>query len=277
MTFNELKDEILTLGFNELPVTDAELAHHANRALMRIFSDRGVRARARLYIRPIAPHVIYSDVKKQRGAEISYTLGEGSCYICVCGEGHFRIEDDSGIRLFDFCADETVFKERLGRGAVIAFYGKYDYVIATLAAYSERFGSSADSIPEPHTENRVDLKKRIPDFASLVGLPTDSGGRPVRCLARGEDEVVLDEDFSGTLYISYRRLPRLISHASPTEDMDIDRELRPLLPLLCASYMLIECDSELSEFYEREYVARMKIIGRVSCPADNRYYDVNGW
>ena len=277
MTFNELKEEIITLGFNEVPGSDAALAHHANRALERIYSDRGVRGRASLYIRRTTPCIHYSDIQRQRGTEISYELGDGSLFLCVCGEGKFRIEDDAGVRFFEFCAEETVFKERLGKGAIIAFYGKYDYVIATLAVYRESFGSSPSSIPEPCGERRVLLKERIPDFGSLDGTPTDGSGRPILCLFRGEDELLLREDFHGMLCISYKRLPKLINPSAPNTSIDIGNDLRPLLPLLCASYLLIECDSELSEFYEREYVERMRIIGKSKSPADNRYYDVVGW
>ena len=277
MTFNELKEEIITLGFSEIPGSDATLAHHANRALERIYSDRGVRARARLYIRRTEPCLHYTDIERQRGTDISYTLGDGSLFLCVCGEGQFRIEDETGVRFFEFCAEETVFKERLGKGAVIVFYGKYDYVIATLAVYRESFGSSPSSIPEPCSERRILLKERISDFESLDGTPTDERGRPIFCLFCGEDELLLSEDFSGTLCISYKRLPKLISPSSPNTVIDIGNSLRPLLPLLCASYLLIECDSELSEFYEREYVERMKVIGKCKSPADNRYYDVLGW
>ena len=84
MTFNELKEEIITLGFSEIPGSDAALAHHANRALERIYSDRGVRARARLYIRRTEPCLHYTDIERQRGTDISYTLGDGSLFLCVC-------------------------------------------------------------------------------------------------------------------------------------------------------------------------------------------------
>ena len=277
MTFNELKEEIISLGFDEVPGSDTSLAHHANRALERIYSDKGVRARARLYIRRTSPSLIYTDIEHQKDAEISYTVGDGSLFLCVCGEGKFRIEDDDGVRFFEFCKEETVFKERLGKGAVIVFYGKYDYVIATFAVYHERFGSSSSAIPEPYGERRVFLRERISDFESLDGTPTDGNGRPVFCLFSGDDELWLKEDFSGTLCISYKRLPKMINPSSPGAPIDIGNDLRPLLPLLCASYMLVECDTELSEFYEREYVERMKIIGKSKPPADNRYYDVVGW
>lgn len=277
MTFNELKGELISLGFNEAPGTDTSLAHYANRALERIFSDRGVRAHKRLYVRRTSTDILYSDLMRKRDTELKFPIGEGSLYLCVSGEGEFHIKDDSGVRSFEFCAEETVFKERLGADAEIIFTGKYDYVIVTLAVYRESFGSSTDSIPEPSKEKRIFLKERIPDFLSLDGTPTDDRGRAIFCLCRGDDELLLNKDFSGTLCVSYKRLPRLINPSLPNAPIDIGNDLRPLLPLLTAAYMLIEYDSELSDFYEREYAARIKVIGRSTAPADHRYYDVTGW
>ena len=277
MTLNELKEEIISLGFNEIPGTDTSLAHHANRALTRIFSDRGVRARARLYVRSARPEIIISDIARPRDKELTFPVGAGSLYLSLSGEGSFRIEDEGGVRFYDFCSEDAVFKDLLGNDARIIFSGKHDYVIATLAVYREHFGSSTDLIPEPSGKRRILLKERIPDFDSLDGIPTDGNGQSVFCLCCSDDELLLSEDFSGQLCVSYKRLPHLISPSAPNARIDIGNDLRPLLPLLTAAYILIECDSELSEFYEREYVERMKLIGRTRSHADNRYYDVTGW
>ena len=277
MTFNELKDEIVALGFDEVPGRDTALAHFANRALERIFSDRGVRASTRLYIRRARAEILYSDLPRRRDRDLSLQVGEGSLYLCVCGEGSVCIRDKSGERQLEFCAEQTVIKQRLGEDACLIFSGEHDYVIVKLAVYRESFGSSIDAIPEPCREKRIFLRDRIPDFLSLDGLPTDERGRTVFCLCRGDDEILLSEDFSGTLCVSYKRAPRLISPSLPNEKIDIGNDLRPLLPLLTASYMLIEYDSELSDFYEREYAARMNMIGKRASPADHRYYDVTGW
>ena len=76
----------------------------------------------------------------------------------------------------------------------------------------------------------------------------------------------------------YRRIPILPSLTEPDSPIDIPEEYETLLPLLTASYVLLDEDGEMAQIYKSAYAEALGSIknNRYSL-CGTGYADVNGW
>ena len=277
MTYKELKREVEALGFDESIANEHSLAIFANRALRRIFTDRCVTKTLKLYARDNKPNIIAENVV-YKGSEIKFSLGGGAYCIEVCGVGSFLIKSGDVVYERGFNNDGKCYKDFIESGSTVTFRGSHSYLIRRVATFSHTFGSSLDSIPNADGRVEINVAGRVGDFLCFTGLPTDKSGSPITPISMADGIITLPDSFVGDFFISYLRMPRIISEIMPDEEIDIGVDTAHLLPLLCASYIYLECDAAQAEYYAQLYEKELKaVLNSAKRSVGTNYVDVLRW
>ena len=277
MTYNDLKREVEALGFGERIADDSALAVFANRALRRIFTDRGSVRTLKLYAMDNTPKIVAENVV-YTGSVKSFALSGSAYCVEVAGEGSFLVTSGENIYEREFNTEGECFKGFISGSSKISFRGKHSYLIRRVATFSRTFGSDSESIPNADGRTVINVASRVGDFLCFTGVPTDKNGLPITPISMEDGVITLPDSFVGELYVSYLRMPRRISPTTPDEPIDVMADCEHLLSLLCASHVYLECDSEqaryYAELYEKELRALTAVAGR---SVSAHYVDVTGW
>lgn len=277
MTYKELKCEVEALGFDESISNERDLAIFANRALRRIFTDRGVSTTVKLYVRDSRPNIIAENITYE-GKELVFNLTGGAYSVEVSGEGSFTVKCGEDIHEREFNTDGSCFKDFIKGNTSVTFSGRHSYLIKRIATFPHAYGADTDAIPDADGRVNINVAKSLGNFICFTGLPTDKGGSPVVPISMENGVITLPDSFIGEIFVTYLRLPREIYESSPDEKIDIGDEVAHLLPLLCASYVYLEYDSELSKHYSELYEKELRTVKTMSqrqlCTS---YVDVLGW
>ena len=122
------------------------------------------------------------------------------------------------------------------------------------------------------------LKARIRDLLFVTSAPRDRLGREIAYAKVSGETLYLPIDFEGEVYLRYRRAPRSITADDAKIVLDIPAAFEYLLPILTASYFLLDDDEEKSAFYmslyKDESVRLLRSMPKVIETKDN---DVTGW
>ena len=147
-----------------------------------------------------------------------------------------------------------------------------------MATFPRTFGSDVESIP--NADGRVDISvaSAVGDFLCFTGLPTDKDGAPITPIRMADGVITLPDSFIGEFFVSYLRMPRRISEKLPDEAIDVGADAEHLLPLLCASYIYLECDGARAEYYAQLYEKELRaVLKAASRSYATDYVDVLGW
>ncbi len=277
MTYKELKCEVEALGFDEGIQSERDLAIFANRALRRIFTDRGVSKAVKLYVRDNRPDIIAENIIYGE-EELVFNLTGGAYSIEVSGEGSFSVRCGEDVYEQQFNTDGGCFKDFIKGDSTLIFSGRHSYLIKRIAVFPHSYGADTSSIPDADGRVRIDVAKAFGDFICFTGLPTGKDGAPVIPISMENGIITLPDSFIGELFVSYLRLPRQIYESLPDERIDIGDEVSHLLPLLCASFVYLEYDKELSEHYEKLYEKELRAVNASTRrQLGTSYVDVLGW
>ena len=275
ITLTQLKREVSALCFDKSASASESFSILANRALRRIFADRGVCKTVKLTVSDKTPSRTVESFLHKGGSSVSFTSSSSSYLVETSGEGYFTVKDGDGERRYEFNSEFTRHKGFLKGKATLTFSGEYSYTVGRIAFFDKSFGSDTDSIPD--TSGVLDLAEMLHDVVCISALPTDTEGN-LLYEARVEDgRVILPKDFSGDLLVTYLRAPKAISEDSPNSQIDVGEDCVHLLPLLTASYLSLEGDPERAAEYYSLYKEEIAAIGARRRNISTAYRIKDGW
>ncbi len=278
MTLNDIKNEVATLGFEDEITDTSHLLYSVRRALSVIFAERSVHSEIKLYkslpqIKRAQKRIVHAP-----GATEEVYAEQGAYSFYVCGTGSFTLSDESGDKTYTFRGSAERFSGFIKGSGVFRFFGEYCFSVYTFFLFPGFITESVSDIPTYSGREEYDLTKILPDYFSALGLPTDSRGEKIRGTQICSGILTIPSDYEGEIILDYKRCPPTVSLDEPDSELDLPRDILHLLPLLVASYIWLDDDSEKAYYYMslyREGIAAVK-QGGSNCKSE-RVIDTSGW
>lgn len=277
MTLNDLKKEVIALGFEEEVGSHETFLHSAKRAISTLFSDYDFPMSAKLRIPSRAP-VFYRDTITVSGEERISTSGGKAYSFCAVGEGFFVIQDDEENFAVQIPEGEHIYKGFLrGEDTSIRFYGSYEFTVYNFAVFDTLYGKKEESIPLYTERITINPRTELSDFCSFLSPITDACGRLIEHASEDGGNITLPRSFSGTLCFSYKRLAPKITD-TPEAKIEIPEEGAHLLALLTAAYVWLDDDPDKATYYMTLYKDGLKTLRQARRSSfTGGYEDVTGW
>jgi hypothetical protein len=277
MTLKELMLEVSALGFDSSSESEHTVLLAANRALRELFLTAGALGSFSFYARKSAPDTFIKEITFRGGEKITLPLSGRAFSMTVSGKGRYSVTDSVGKSSEGFDTHGALIRGFLHGDATLTLEGECSFIVSGLATYSEVYSDSIEDIPSGEGVRIYNLRELIRDFHSPTALPTDSDGREIRGSSIADGRLTLPAEYSGTVRLIYRRLPRKIS-SEDDSDIDLSEEYSHLLPLLVASYVWLDREPELAAHYRERYTEeakRLKSESRLSL--GSLYNNTNRW
>ena len=304
MRVQELYKQVAQLGFEDSLEDDNRFYYAANRALLQVNAIRPAISAYIINHKPMTNLVKESTFSPiERSSDLCFEATDAKAYYFEAdGNGMLYIEsknDESGA--WEIIGTQKLEANRIfvphkgfikKDGAFITgqvrlrFLGEFLYSVRNVAIYRHIYSNSAADIPayEPYT--RYDISTLVSDFLSLNSPPI-SEDEEYETLNQNYDVeggkvVLLPYSVEGCFKVLYKRKPQEIDTsrmASANEDViDLDEELCSLLPILIASYVWVEDEPSMAQYYLALYRERaMEIERRVRNAAPVSFKNTNGW
>ena len=127
-------------------------------------------------------------------------------------------------------------------------------------------------------EKSFDLGKVVKNPLMITSPPKDTRGAVI-CGAYCDGlSVTLPDSFVGKAVITYRVMPKSVTLDDGEHEIDVPPYLEHLLPLLTASFVLLDDDPEKADVYAQIYRNEARRTWRnYSLSQDSTYVDVTGW
>ena len=278
MTFKQIKQSILALGFETEFPSDEALLCAINRAARWIGTERGAVCVHRLFADTAKGTQLFFRHVHHGGESDVFTLsGKAYCF-AVCGNGSFTVHTGDRSETFSFSGNHSVFRGFLAGEGQIVFSGEHLFTIYRLTVFSDTVSDLASQIPAPDGERVLQMEDMVDDFLCFYAAPTDESGKVRTDVRLDGGQVFLPTDCTGEVRIPYRHLPREMSGLSDEETLDLPRECEPLLPLLAAHFIWLDDDADKATEYMARYREALATIRRETVSAVSpRYEDVIGW
>lgn len=264
MTYEELKSEVLALGFVDTLENENHLLLATNRALSLLANDFPESESLCLYREYHAPLRTFKCV----GAEgIHLYCGERAafCYRLTDGEVRFGGETLA----LGSCG---IFRLQADKDGTLLPIG--DAELYELAVYGEDVALSRCECTLPFVSYAVD--EYTEDALRICRVPTDAFGAEIteaRCEGRC---VLIPRTYSGSFFVHYERRSR---PATATEAaLDIPRECISLFPLLVCGYLWLDDEPDRAQYYMALYrEGRSMLRERKPSRTQRLNTDVLGW
>lgn len=239
MTYKELKDEVLALGFVDTLESEKLLMLAANRAL-RLLANDFPRAETLCLYRESQTPIRTKDLLDSQG--ISLCAGEcvAFCYRVLDGEVRFGEKplplEKSGVYRFRASCDGVLMP--VGDAEVFA-----------LAVYGE-------GVPLVYCESALpfvcyDIDAYATDALRLCRVPTDAFGAEITEARIEGRRILLPRSFSGAFFIHYERCARPMTQRD--DEIDLPRECVSLFPLLVCGYLWLDDEPDRAQYYMALY------------------------
>ena len=276
MTYNELRAEILALGFEGETENEERLLFAAQRALNLIFTERPLYKTLEIYQNPKFPSTsIPNFVHKGNEARI-FPTSSRAYSLMTHGKGTLKIRDAKGEEIIDFEGD-TELRGFLHGDGEMEFIGDFIYTVTDFSLYDDLYGDEITDIPSPKNMTEYDLKRHAPDYLSAISAPKAKDERIIRKASVDGAVMKIPSSYVGYICLDYKsRAPRLSGDGE--EEVCFPEGCEHLIPLLSAAYFWLDDDSEKAEYYMslyREALVSVKLYTRSQ--SDNTYTVTNGW
>jgi hypothetical protein len=304
MRVSELYKQVAQLGFEDSLEDENRFYYAANRALLQVSTIRPAISAYVINHKPMENLIkenTFSPI--ERSEDLIFEATDAKAYYFeVDGTGSLYIEAQDAasgewviIGAQEFTSNRRFipykgFIKKDGSfttGSVrLRFVGDYLYSVKNVAMYRHVYSNSVEDIPayEPYT--RYDISSLVPDFLSLNSPPISEDDNYER-LNQGYDVeggkvILLPYSTEGCFKVLYRRKPTEIENdGNASEDnaiIDLDEELCSILPILIASYVWVEDEPGMAEYYLTLYRERaMDIERRINNTAPVTIRNKNGW
>ncbi|MBO5101958.1 MAG: hypothetical protein J6C39_05435 [Clostridia bacterium] len=277
MTLKELMLEVSSLGFDSPSESEHTLLLAANRALRELFVTAGTLGSFCFYARRSVPDTFIREITFRGGEKTVLPLSGRAFSMTVSGKGRYTVTDRVGKSSEGFDTQGALVRGFLHGDATLTLEGDCSFIVSGLATYSEVYSDRIEDIPCADGTRTYNLREMIPDFHSPLALPTDFDGKEIRGASIADGHLTLPAEYSGSVRLCYRRLPRKIS-SEDTSDIDIPEEYSHLFPLLVASYVWLDREPELAAHYRERYSAEAeRLKGESRLSLGSVYNDTNGW
>lgn len=280
MTYNELKAQVASLGFERTVADDDSLLRATERALSIIHLDIPVTRKARIYVRAPRLTKVYKTIYHNGGEGEVYELSGDAFSFRPHGDGEYTLSDENATTRVKFYAGNGVVKGRISGRAKITFTGDTDYVITSLACFAGGFDISLSTVDEHKEFREISISDAIGDFASLAEKPAYvNDGTAVDKYTKGPtvsgDILYVPFEFCGAIDISYHPMPK--SPARNSASLDLPMGTEQLFPLLVASFIWLDDDAGKAQYYMALYRDGINRLSRVTPTEKSEKYVTNGW
>ena len=249
----------------------------ANRALGLIYSDRPVTKEA--VISYEAPKVLYylPVYRHTGGQSVSFSLPGAAYSFKSSGSGYARIKDGYKTETLELLGNMREHRGFLSSGGEITFFGDYAFAVYHLSSFQSRTSADTRDIALFDGRERIDVKRELSDFLSFTSLPKTETGREISGVCLRESFIYLPDGYFGEIYITYRCTPPVLSLFDRDEEICVPKDTEPLLPLLTASFMLLDDEPEKAEYYMALYRDALAGVLRYQTRELSCEYLTNGW
>ena len=243
MTYNELKAQVASLGFERTVADDEGLRRAVERGLHTLYTDAPEVKVASIYISAPKLTRVYKTVEHSGTEEEIYTLVGTAFSFRPHGDGAYTLYDGEGVTRVSFYAADGVVKGKITSGECsIKFEGDKDYTVTSLATFGGRYDASLTAVPEYSERRTVDLVTAIPDFGGVAAMPTAiSGNMSGIELSVRANLLYLPFLLDGEVEVEYYRLPGLTG--AKDAPLDIPAGTEHLLSFLVASFIWLDDDA----------------------------------
>ncbi len=287
MTWGQLKNEVLALGFESDAVYDSYKDSFiiAANAALDILSEtvRPLEGRTTLYQQP-PDNLLASTTIASHNAYGSPTYSaEGVCaYYFECdGNGRAVLIDDDGTKEIELSSNGTFspYKGFASGSLTLSFEGEHDFNIRAVAMYGRLRGQTLDDIPQGGERVYYDMHRLVGDgFAGLVGqgVTVKNGVNALDIGCEITDGVIsLPSDYEGEIEIRYRRRHKRIDSLTPDDEIiELSDGLSPLLPLLMANRVFLDDDERKATYYWNSYEM---LRARLNTGTESEFINERGW
>ncbi len=274
MTYNQLKKDVFRLGFETVIEDENILLGAANSALDLIYLDRPRVKTSRLYVKPVH-FVLCREYLYIKGNTVTVPL-EGDAYsFTAVGRGKYTLQSREKKVSHNISLGDLNHSGRLDSSGTITFESESGLTIYNLASIKEL--AEDLSIPLYSRLREVDPTNGDGDLRSFCHSPYYADGKEVKEAVLKGEKLFLPAEFQGEIFLDYYRAPTHITADNPEQSIDISEEVSPLLPLLTASYLWLDDDSEKAQYYMALYRQSLATVMRYSIRSLDSKYKTNGW
>ena len=277
MTYNELKAQVASLGFERTVADDDGLRRAVERGLHTVFTDLPQMRVTRIYISAPMLTKVYKTVRHSGGESEAYTLIGTAFTFRPHGDGAYTLYDGDAETRVNFYAADGVVRGSISNGdGRIVFEGEGDYTVTSLATFSGKYGASLTNIPEYADEYTIDLTTVIPDFGGVGAMPVCVGGNMSgKRLTVRANLLHLPFRLDGEVEVEYYRLPRFT--AAKDEPLDLPAGTEHLLSFLVASFIWLDDDADKAQYYMALYRDGLLTYKQRLLTSRDKNYRTNGW
>jgi len=279
MTLNELKNEVLSLTFETELDSHSAFVFAANRALMEIHSEKDRTECAEIYKKKLSANEHFKKLSHENGSEQTLRLSGRTFSLTAVGTGKLLFADGTDTEEIDFTGTGVEIKRIIKTGeAFLTLKGDFSYDLYNIASFDSLSSQNPCDIPIYRDFELFDMKKINPLFLAFSAPPKDSLGSLIPGARAEGSTLSVPKDFEGKILVSYKRMPRKILDSEIDTELDISPECSHLLALRCASYLLLDENEGLANYYLSLYkngMSAVKIYNRKGASAG--YTDVLGW
>ena len=239
MTYEELKNEVLALGFLDTLEKEEHLLLAANRALRLMANDCPRTDSLCLYREYRTPLRTKASVT---GEGVVIRAGEGAAFCYRCLDGEIRLGGEP-LAL----STSGIYRVRPEKDALLLPLG--DAVIFSLAIYSE-------SVPLAYCESDLpfvayDIDTYVDDALRICSVPTDAYGAEIIEGRIEKRRALIPRTFSGAFFIPYEKRAKPIAKGG--DEIDVPEEYAALFPLLVCGYLWLDDEPERAQYYMALY------------------------
>ncbi len=279
MTYGQLKNEVLALGFETDLPGDGILRSALARALSSIASERGNFGEVRIGADLPEGRKIFALYRHRSRESARIPLAGRACCFAVSGTGCYTLTAGDESRTEDFSGDGVVIRGFLPEGGgEIAFSGEHFFSVYDLTVFSDTAGEDEESIPAPDGRRSVRMTDLCDDFLAFASPACRKNGETLPGVLLENGVVTIPAGLSGEIFLRYRRRPRTPLGNEDSEVLDLPPECEHALALLVASYVWLDDDADKADRYLSAYREQMAEVRRTEAGRiDPRYESVNAW
>lgn len=301
MKVNECYRQVAQLGFEDSLESDERFVYTLNRALLQVANLRPATRACFINHAPLPNAIQQESHSPLRASDLVFECSDVKAfYLEVCGNGVFCVEKPTADRweplYTEIVSTNGVFVPRRGlikdgdafvHGVVrMRFTGDYLWHVRNVAMYHEVYSDNAEDIPAYEAYTAYNIDGMVDDFLSFADPPIDSSSfhhaMPNLYDIENGRTILLAREASGYYKVTYNHRPKEVVYANSVDEdetvIDLDEDLCALLPNLIASYVLLEDDPNMAQYYAALYnnaAMETKLAARNRKPV--RVTNVTGW
>lgn len=303
MKVNECYKQVAQLGFEDSLESDERFVYTLNRALLQVASLRPATRACFINHMPLENAIQVESHSPLRVSEsLVFECSDVKAYYFeACGNGDFYLDKktaDGWSEFFyrDIVSTNGIFEPRRGfikdgdafvSGTVrMRFAGDFVWHVRNVAAYHDIVSDDDTKIPAYEGYTAYDVSAMVTDFMGLANPPFEGGtflqARDNLWDVENERVILLSKDAAGYYKVIYYHRPDEIVYKNSVADdetvIDLDEDLCALLPNLIASYVLLEDDPNMAQYYGALYQASAQaIVAAAKKHRPCRVVNVTGW